>query len=276
MKLHQKYSVLMSVYEKEKPDFLRQSMQSVYEQTIPTDDFVLICDGPLTRELDDVINEMKNKFEERLRVIRRNKKHGLGRSLNLGVKKCKNEFIMRMDSDDVSTKDRAEKQLALFDDGFDVVGSNIVEYDKNLKEVFGKRIVPEKDEDIRKYAKRRNPINHMSVCFKKSKVIKAGNYIDMMGFEDYYLWVRMIRCNCRFLNIQKSLVKVRGGDAMLKRRGGGIYLKRMLRFEKVLRKMDYISRKEYYENIIIRAFSSMAPLWIRSGLYRKVLRGGVK
>ena len=263
----------MSVYQKEKPEFLRESMESIYDQTIPTDDFVLICDGPLTEELDGVIEEMQNKFGERLRVIRQEENRGLGYSLNLGVKECKNELIARMDSDDISVVDRIEKQLRILENsGVDVVGSCITEYDEDMKQVLGVRNVPGRDEEIKKYARRRNPVNHMSIILRKSKVIDAGNYKEMPGFEDYYLWIRMMKKDCKFYNVQDSLVKVRGGDAMVGRRGGWLYFGRMKEFEKILKKMDFISTKEYYENIAIRSFSSLAPSWMRSGLYRKVLR----
>lgn len=267
------YSVLMSVYAKENPDFLRQSMQSIYDQTVPTNDFVLVCDGLLTVELDKVIEEMQEKFGKRLRVLRQGENRGLGASLGLGVKKCKNELIARMDADDVAREDRIEKQLEMFKNGdFDVVGSNIVEYDEGMKEIFGVRSVPEGDEDIKEYAKRRNPINHMSVCYRKSKVIEAGNYQDMPGFEDYYLWVRMMRRKCKFYNVQSSLVKVRGGTSMMKRRGGKNYSSWMRKFEKELKKMGFISFMEYCGNVVVRALSSAVPLSVRNGLYRRILR----
>ena len=59
------YSVLMTVYKKDNPMFVKQSIDSVLAQTILTDDFLLICDGPLTNELDELINthvKVKNFF----------------------------------------------------------------------------------------------------------------------------------------------------------------------------------------------------------------------
>lgn len=264
----------MSVYQKEKPEFLRESMESIYNQTVPTNDFVLICDGPLTEELDGLIEEIQEKFGRRLRVIRQAENRGLGYSLNLGVKECKNELIARMDSDDVAVSDRIEKQLKIFKQkDVDVVGSNIVEYDENMREALGTRNVPESNEDIRKYAKRRNPINHMSVCFKKSKVIECGNYMDMKGFEDYYLWIRMMRCECSFYNIQEELVKVRGGNSMMERRGGKSYVKNMIKFEKHVCGLHFISRLDCANNIVIRIAVSSVPNSARSFFYSKVLRG---
>lgn len=271
----QYYSVLMSVYQKEKPEFLRQSMQSIYDQTIPTDDFVLVCDGPLTDELDSVIEEMQEKFGERLRVIRQANNRGLGYSLNSGITECKNELIARMDSDDISTSDRIEKQLKVFSEkNVDIVGSSIIEYDERMEKIFGKRAVPENDREIKKYAKKRNPMNHVSVIFKKSSVLEAGNYENILGFEDYYLWIKMMKKNCNFYNMQESLVKVRGGESMTGRRGGMRYIKNMLEFEKEIYGKQFISWMDYVSNVTIRVLASLAPNNIRAFFYCKVLRKG--
>lgn len=112
------YSVLMSVYYKENPIYLEQSMGSIYNQTVPTDDFVLVCDGPLTDELNAVINEMHNKFGDILHVVRLPKNVGLGNALNEGIRHCRHELIARMDSDDISYPDRCEKQLSIFEKKF--------------------------------------------------------------------------------------------------------------------------------------------------------------
>ena len=110
----EKYSVLMSVYYREKPEFLRQSMESILHQTVPTDDFVLVCDGPLNPELDAVIAQMQQAFGPVLYVLRLKQNGGLGKALNAGIQHCKNELVARMDSDDISRPDRCEKQLKVF------------------------------------------------------------------------------------------------------------------------------------------------------------------
>ena len=268
------YSVLMSVYVKEKPEFLRESMMSMYEQTVPTDDFVLVCDGPLNKELDSVIDEMAKMFGKRLRVFRLSENHGLGYALRFGVEKCRNELIARMDSDDISVKDRCERELKGFEKNSDlaVVGSNIVEYDKKMEKTLGVRKVPETDEEIRKYAKRRNPMNHMSVMFKKSKVLEAGNYQEMPGFEDYYLWVRMMKNEGWFYNVQESLMKVRGGLEMIKRRGGIQYIRRNAIFQKSLRKLNITNTFTMVFNCLTRTTIALVPRQFREVFYQRVLR----
>ena len=273
----QKYSVLMSVYAKEKPEFLRESMMSMYEQTIPTDDFVLICDGPLNERLDAVVDEMQEKFGETLRVIRLNRNHGLGYTLNLGVKECKNELIARMDSDDISVKDRVEKQLRALEENSDVsvVGSNVAEYDEDMDKQTAYKNVPEKNEDIMAMMKKRNPMNHMSVMFRKSKVLSAGNYLEMPFFEDYYLWVRMVKDGNKFYNIPESLVNVRGGLQMVGRRGGIKYMKNIVRFQKVLKKNKIIAVPRLMINVFERLAVALIPNGARNMVYMKMLRRGV-
>ena len=271
--MNKQYSVLMSVYAKEKPAFLRKSMMSMYNQTVPTDDFVLICDGPLNKNLNKVIDEMQEKFGERLRVFRLDKNQGLGLALKFGVKKCKNELIARMDSDDISNKNRMKKELKIFDKmDVDVVGSNIVEYDEKMKTKLTERIVPEDHDDIARMLKKRNPMNHMTVVFKKSKVLAVGGYKEMLFFEDYYLWARMIDRGYTFYNIQDNLVSVRGDTGMLKRRGSLEYVACIRNFEYELRTMDIINPIEYAVNLFTRCSLALSPVFLRNIVYSNVLR----
>ena len=185
------YSVLMSVYKSEKAEYLRIAMNSMWNQTVPTNDFVLMCDGPLTDELDAVIEEMQSEHPE-LHVIRFEKNGGLGHALQVGVKECKNDLIARMDSDDISRPERCEKELAVFADHpeLSIVGSVIEEFTEIEAgatvptAINAKRVVPEKSEDIITFAKQRNPFNHPSVMYKKDDVLAAGNYQDVRYMQD--------------------------------------------------------------------------------------------
>lgn len=108
------YSVLMSVYHKEKPEYLKQAIESIQAQAFPTDDFVLVCDGPLSEPLDSVIAKKQQEMGTTLNVIRLAKNGGLGNALNEGIKHCKDELVARMDSDDIAYPDRCEKQINVF------------------------------------------------------------------------------------------------------------------------------------------------------------------
>lgn len=267
------YSVLMSVYVKERPAFLRESIQSVYDQTVKTNDFVLVCDGELNGELEMVIDEMRAKFGKRMTILRLAQNCGLGVALRYGVRKCKNELVMRMDSDDVAKKDRAEKQLAAFNSmDVDVVGSNVIEYDIKMEIVMDKKVVPEKHNDIVEMLRFRNPFNHMSVMFRKNKVLAAGNYVEMPFFEDYYLWARMAKGGCKFFNLQECLVKVRGGIEMTSRRGGVKYLMHNVRFQRALRENGTIDITTMVTNVVKRSVVALMPNALRARVYSRFLR----
>ena len=234
--MNNNFSVLMSVYYKEKDNYLDLSLNSIFSQTIMPNEVIIVEDGKLTKELDTVILKFKNKFPEIIKILKFEKNRGLGIALHDGLIECSNEIVFRMDTDDVCDKSRFEKTLEVFKNkDVDVVGSNIVEYDENMKNITSYRKVPETDIEIKKMMKKRNPINHMAVAYKKSKVIYAGNYMDMLYFEDYYLWARMACLGNKFYNIQQNLVNVRGGTDMIKRRGGKKYIKPIINFQKKIR-----------------------------------------
>ena len=267
------FSVLISVYNKENPKYLDESLNSVFNQTIPPNEVVLVEDGELTNELDLVINTFYRKHPEILKIIKYKENRGLGKALHDGLLECSNEIVFRMDSDDIAIPERFEKQLQIFMEmDVDVVGSNITEYDETMQNEICLRVVPENDNDIKKMVKKRNPMNHMTVAYKKKAVLNAGNYQDMKYFEDYYLWARMIKNNCQFYNIQSTLVKVRGGNDMIKRRGGKKYIKPVINFQKALYEIKLINKIELIINLIERLFISIIPSSIRTVIYKKILR----
>lgn len=268
------YSVLMSVYYKERPEYLRQAMKSIFNQTVLTNDFVLICDGPLTEELDAVINEFKHIHEDILNVYRIENNVGLGNALNLGISECKNELVARMDSDDISRKQRCEKQLEIFekDDSIDIVSGTIEEFVGDIKNVKSCRNLPEKNQDIIKFAKSRSPFNHACIMYKKNKVIEAGSYKDFYFLEDYYLWIKMLNSGCHGYNIQEPLLWVRAGNDMYKRRSGIKYVKSQKNLLTYMKKIGFINKLEFIIGVLIRTCVSLSPNLLRKYLYNNFLR----
>lgn len=205
------YSVLMSVYSKENPTWLRLAIESMQTQSLPTSDFVLVCDGPLTPELDGVIAEKQRQMGETLTVVRLEKNMGLGNALNEGIRHCRNELVARMDSDDIACLDRCEKQVAVFNEHPEVsiCSGTILEFSETPEDADRRRMLPEGNEAIREFAKRRNPFNHACVMYKKSAVEAAGSYQHFYRLEDYYLWIRMLMVGYEGYNIQEPLIFVR-------------------------------------------------------------------
>ena len=172
----EKYSVLMSVYHKEKTEYLRQSMDSMLNQTVAPDEFVIVCDGPLGEELDRVLLEYA-ALHSCIKLVRLPENVGLGAALNAGLRACTNPIVARMDSDDVSMPDRIELELcAMNRENADIVSGTIIEFNTNTEEELARRVLPENMDGIRQFSRRRNPFNHPAVMFKKESVEKAGGY----------------------------------------------------------------------------------------------------
>ena len=268
------YSVLMSVYYKEKAEYLRAAMDSVWNQTVKTDDFILVCDGPLNAELDTVIEEMEASHQE-LHVIRLKKNVGLGNALNSGIKHCKNEFVARMDSDDISRPDRCERQLRVFIENPEIsICSGVVEeFTASKDQIEARRVPPETQEEILAFARKRNPFNHPCMMYKKSAVEAAGGYQDFYLLEDYYLWIRMLQNGAKGYNIQEPLLWMRAGSEMYKRRAGFKYAKSQIELFKYMRAKKFISNTQFFAQVILRMSASIIPNSFRENLYKAFLRG---
>ena len=272
------YSVLMSVYKSEKAEYLRIAMNSMWNQTVPTNDFVLICDGPLTDELDAVIEEMRSTHPDTLHVIRFEKNGGLGHALQVGVKECENEIIARMDSDDISRPERCEKELTVLSahSELSIVGSVIEEFTEiepgssAPTVINSRRVVPENPEEIMEFCKQRNPFNHPSVMYRKADVLAAGNYQDVRYMQDYYLWTHMLIAGFKGYNIQEPLVWMRADRNLFKRRSGKLY--RDIQLFKYMKDQGFISNTQYIKSCVLRVGSSMAPNWLRQFMFKSVLR----
>ena len=268
-----KYSVLMSVYRKEKPEYLKESIISMLNQTIKPDEIVLVKDGPLTGELDSVIEEFTSS--NLLKVVSLDKNVGLGKALNIGLDKCRNELIARMDTDDISTNNRCEMQLELFskNDSISVVGTAVAEFIGDPDNIIAFKEVKTTYNEILNNIKFRNPINHPSVMFRKSDVLSVGSYKHWNLNEDYFLWLRMIQKGYVFRNINEPLVKMRITNETYLRRGGWKYFITQKRLFDYMLNNGMINIFEYtYNNLVRLIMRVFIPNRIRKILYLKVLR----
>ena len=267
-----KYSVLMSIYYKENPDYFRESIKSIINQTIKPDEIVLVKDGELTQELEQVIEEFKE--ESILKIVSLPQNKGLGEALNIGIQHCKNEIIARMDTDDISRKDRCEKQLALFigDESLSIVSSAVAEFNENTTKITSIKRLPIHYKDIVKYSKKRNPFNHPAVMYRKSEVEKAGGYKHFSYFEDYYLWARMILNGAKCSNVDEPLLYMRANSDMYKRRGGFQYFKLVFMFKWKLKKIGFYSMKDFIISAFSHAIVTLMPNSLRMLIYNSFLR----
>lgn len=264
----------MSVYRKENPEYLRQAIESIQAQTLPANDFVLVCDGPLNEPLDSVIAKKQQEMGTTLNVIRLTKNGGLGNALNEGIKHCKNELVARMDSDDIAYPDRCEKQINVFNihPEVSICSGAVEEFTTDPEIVDTRRVPPETNAEIVEFAKKRNPFNHPCVMYKKSAVEAAGSYQDFYLLEDYYLWLRMLMAGYQGYNIQEPLLHMRAGSDMYLRRAGWKYAKTQAKLFKFMRDSGFIGNGQYIQSCVIRSESALAPNWLRKLVFEKVLR----
>lgn len=266
------FSVLMSVYEKEKPEYLEKSLLSVIHQTLPPDEIVLIEDGLLTDELYAVIEKVKCLYSD-LQTYQFKENVKLGRALAKGVELCRYELVARMDSDDIAVGTRFEAQTTFMEKHPDisVVGAYVEEFceDNNYSKL---KVMPQEMREIRKYARYRNPLNHMTVMFRKSAVVSAGNYRHFPLLEDYDLWLRMMKKGFEIGNIPSVLVRARTDEGIYDRRGGKFYFGQYKRLRNEQKKLGLLNRREYWIAICLSYIMTVQPAWLRKMLYRKVLR----
>ncbi len=272
---YNKYSILMSVYYKEKPEWLDISIQSMLNQTVKADEFVIVKDGKLTKELDDVISNYAEQYPQLFNIIELEKNEGLGPALNAGIRQCRNELVARMDSDDYSCDKRCEKQLKFFKNNpdYDIVGTYEVEFEDHITNKISIHKVSETSDEIYEKMKRRCSLLHPTVMYKKSSVLKCGGYKKVHLYEDYDLFMRMVvERKMKSYNIQENLYYIRINDDFYKRRGGIKYMKTVVAFKYKQMKKGYMSLCDFIVSAGGQAFVCLLPNTLRKAFYMKFLR----
>ena len=207
-----KFTVLMPVHNGIDLSLLKKSINSVLNNKLIPNEFIIIVDGLISKEKELCLLEKKKK-NNFIRVIFR-KKMGISKTLNYGLKISKYNIIARADADDINNKYRFLKQINFFKKhNPDILGSNIEETINGKN--FIKRM-PLEPNLLNFFLM--NPINHMTVMFKKNKINKLGGYPENKYKEDYALWFLAIINNYKILNLNNSLVKSRMDVMTLERR----------------------------------------------------------
>ncbi len=271
----EKYSVLMSLYMKENPEYLRLAIDSMIGQTVAPDEIVIVEDGKLTDELYGVIDEYTKKYPDLFHIVINEKNMGLGLALNEGLKACKHDLVARMDTDDISKPERCEKQLALFEKKpeLSIVGAYVDEFHTSPDEIVSVRVVPTMHDDIYHFAKKRSAFNHPAVMYRKDKVLENGGYSDMRRNQDVDLFGRMLFSGCKAENIGESLLYFRCNDALAKRRKSWENTKSYIDTIKRFRKMGYASFVDYLMVAVAQTGMFLMPIKLQHWVYKKFLRG---
>ena len=268
-----KFSVLMSLYCKEKNEYLDEALMSIFDQTVMPSEVIIVYDGSIPNELRATVDKYRELYPNLIKSVENPENKGLGLALADGVPVCSYNLIARMDTDDISRSDRFEKQLNEFikDPDLDICGSHILEFENETNNIVAWRKVPLKNAEIIKYQKRRDGFNHVTVMFKKESVLAAGNYQSCLLMEDTLLWANMFNSGAKGKNIDDYLVFVRIGKAMYERRGGLDYFKKYKAGRHKVYKTGFIKWYDYAITLVVQFIVAIIPNKLRGFVFKKIL-----
>lgn len=201
-------SVLMSTY-KESLSYIKQSVESILEQSYKEIEFIIVVDNPEYSDLINLLNSYSDK-DSRIKILVNNKNLGLTYSLNRALKYASGQYIARMDADDISDRERLKKQLLFLEKNhLDLVGSNVQDIDEHGEKKAGVSYFPETNSKVVRYAKFDSPVAHPTWFAKKEVFESLGGYHEIDACEDYDFLVRAILKGFKIGNVQETLLKYR-------------------------------------------------------------------
>lgn len=267
-------SVVMAVYYADRPEWFRESVNSILGQTVKSDDIVVVRDGPVADELEHMLCEYEKKYKE-ISVVRLEKNNGLSNALNIGIEKAKNELIARMDADDISARNRFELQLDEFNRSSELalLGAQIAEFEGSADNIIAHRIVPIDPEDIVRFSKRRNPFNHPTVMYKKDVISSLGKYDKRaLRCEDYDLWMRVIDGQHEARNLSSVVLNFRTNNSAIKRRKSFGAVSSNVKVRNEFYKRRYISFIDFVYGFLAQTTLLILPPKLATLGFKKVLR----
>jgi glycosyltransferase involved in cell wall biosynthesis len=268
------FSVLISTYKNDCYVHLDAALQSVMHQTYPPAEVVLIIDGEVSIESELLIKKYHENYPGIFKLVRLAENKGLGFALSIGLMECSYNFVARMDADDICCDNRFELQYLFLQNNNDIaaVGSYITEFISMPGDLNKQKVVPNNHQNIVKYSRFRNPLNHPTVMFRKDLVLEAGNYRHMPLFEDYYLWLKLINKGYKLANISQSLLFFRFSNEALQRRQGFSYLKKEFHFFNTCYQESLISFGSFCKLLLLRLPLRLVPYNILRHFYLNILR----
>lgn len=270
------FSVLMAVYYADKPEFFQESLSSVFSQTLQPNQVVLVCDGALPDTLDTVIAKYTAAYPDVLDVVHTPspKNQGLGKALALGLTYCKHSLVARMDSDDISMPHRFERQITYMarHPQVDMLSSTIVEFADSTDRPTGYRSFATEHQALAKEARRRNPINHPAVVFRRERIMGVGGYIHFPLLEDYHLIARLLMDGGQLASLSEPLLYFRVTKDTYHRRRGLRYLRCELALQHYFRSIGFISWLRYLANVLVRIPIRILPAAGLERVYKRFFR----
>jgi glycosyltransferase involved in cell wall biosynthesis len=262
------FSVVLSVFHKDDPVFFDLALKSLVEQTIVPPEVIVVSDGPITDALSEVLQKYLTRYSFFVHIPCA-QNMGPAHAWNLGIAAARYDWIARMDADDICIDERFEIQIAYIKSNPDIslLGGCISEFIMNPEITHNIRKAPLTLDKIVACSKKSNPFNHVTVFFSKAAHAAAGKYVQVDGFVDYYLWVRMLNLGIKAANVDRTLVKVRVGNDMVGRRIGLKYAKSEFEFNVAVMKIGFFTTMQGCRNIFLRCGLRLLPKFLVSYLY---------
>lgn len=249
------------------------ALESISRQSTKDFEVLLLVDGPVRTELADTIKQSHLYFEHgKLAIIHFETNRGLGPVLNDGLQAATGKYVARMDADDICEPNRFKLQLDFLEANpdVDVLGSNMLEFVETPSNIIFEKRMPNDHEQILRYAKMRNPINHPTAFFRRQVAIDSGGYRDLPFFEDYDLWLRLLAGGSKFRNLQTALLRYRLSSAFYERRRGIAYVVHQYRFLRAARETGFITIWGQYRWILLRSLPFLLPAQAHKWLYKRL------
>ncbi len=270
--MHEPFSLLIPVYDGDRPDYLRRALRSaVDDQTVRPDQLIIVRDGPVRAELARCLEELAGACPVPVTLVLLERNSGLGPALDQGLAASTYDIVARMDADDVAMPHRFEVQVPLMANA-DIVGAGLLEFVTDTDHIVGRRVPPTDPGQIARYARLHDPFNHPTVIYRREAVLAAGGYGDLPLMEDYALFSRMLMGGARAINVAEPLVFYRVGATAFKRRGGSGLLRSELRLQREFLRSGFISPAGYTRNVLVRGSYRLVPWWLRRLAYRLLTR----
>ncbi|MCB1272789.1 MAG: glycosyltransferase [Leucobacter sp.] len=270
------FTLLLPVYAKDRPEFLRLAFESsVQGQTLAPAAAVIVQDGPVPEALAAELRALVRASPIPVEIVALPENRGLTAALTAGLAACRTEVVARMDADDVSEPERFARQWALLREGYDLVGTGMAEFEDDPRTVSAVRVPPVGAERIRDHARTHNPFNHPTMMYRVAAVEAAGGYQPFGKMEDYWLGVRLIDSGARVENIAEPLLKYRVGAGAFARRGGWAEARTEWRLQRELRRMGFVTTGEYLRNVAIKGTYRLMPAGMKRVLFRRFVAGGL-
>lgn len=209
-------SVLMSTY-KETESYLRQAIESILDQSFEDFEFIIILDNPENELHKKIIREYQEK-DVRIKLYINEKNIGLTASLNKAINVSCGKYICRMDADDVSRKDRIEKELEyLIKNDYDLIGGITRIIDENNRTVYSIKKIPSNYNKIKKIIKYNQCIAHPTWLGKREVFIELNGYRNAPYCEDYDFTLRAILKGYKISNINYEVLSYRMTSSSISR-----------------------------------------------------------